>query len=313
MTDFKNNFSWSKSRDQIFKECKRKYYFNHYGFWEGWNNHASEEKKKLYYLKNIKTKEIWIGQVVHETVEEILRQYKLKTQIPREQALAMLKAKLSEQFKQSLTKKYNGFNNKLNKLFEHEYEIEISDEQWCELFDKAKKCIDNFYDSDIFKKIIETPRENWLLLEDFLSFDFEDELVYLSIDFALRDRDKIILYDWKTGKDRNDDFNIQLSCYALYAMERFGVPADKIIAKIYNLSTNTQKDFEITQEKINKTADYMRESIYEMRSLLSDRDENIAKEENFPKTKGYHCERCNFKKICIKEVDVKIDSNQSTL
>ena len=58
MTDFKNEFSWSKSRDNIFNECKKEYFFNHYGFWNGWDNHEEERIKKIYYLKQLKTKEI---------------------------------------------------------------------------------------------------------------------------------------------------------------------------------------------------------------------------------------------------------------
>ena len=31
--EFRNNFSWSVSRDSTFLECPRKYYFNYYGAW----------------------------------------------------------------------------------------------------------------------------------------------------------------------------------------------------------------------------------------------------------------------------------------
>jgi hypothetical protein len=31
MTEIRNEFSWSKSRDEIFQTCPRQYYFNYYG------------------------------------------------------------------------------------------------------------------------------------------------------------------------------------------------------------------------------------------------------------------------------------------
>ena len=36
MATFKNEFSWSKTRDETFKSCPRQYWFAYYGFWNGW-------------------------------------------------------------------------------------------------------------------------------------------------------------------------------------------------------------------------------------------------------------------------------------
>jgi hypothetical protein len=36
MATFKNEISWSKSRDETFKTCPRQYWFAYYGFWNGW-------------------------------------------------------------------------------------------------------------------------------------------------------------------------------------------------------------------------------------------------------------------------------------
>jgi hypothetical protein len=36
MTELKNEFSWSKTRDEVFKTCPRQYWFSYYGYWNGW-------------------------------------------------------------------------------------------------------------------------------------------------------------------------------------------------------------------------------------------------------------------------------------
>jgi len=36
MNQIKNEFSWSKNRDEIFGTCPRQYWFTYYGFWNGW-------------------------------------------------------------------------------------------------------------------------------------------------------------------------------------------------------------------------------------------------------------------------------------
>jgi hypothetical protein len=36
MAEFKNEFSWSKTRDEVFKTCPHQYWFAYYGYWNGW-------------------------------------------------------------------------------------------------------------------------------------------------------------------------------------------------------------------------------------------------------------------------------------
>jgi len=40
MSEIRNEFSWSKSRDEIFQTCPRQYYFNYYGYWGSWEKGA---------------------------------------------------------------------------------------------------------------------------------------------------------------------------------------------------------------------------------------------------------------------------------
>ncbi|NOZ64350.1 MAG: hypothetical protein GXO71_05370, partial [Caldiserica bacterium] len=47
MKELVNEFSWSKSRDIIFRECPRKYYFNYYGSWGGWKFDAPERTRQI--------------------------------------------------------------------------------------------------------------------------------------------------------------------------------------------------------------------------------------------------------------------------
>lgn len=300
MVDFKNEFSWSKSRDSMFKSCKRKYYYNYYGYWDGWKDFANDEKKKLYYLKKLKTKEIWIGEKVHEVIEFVLNKLKLGEKISMGHALSIIRAKLDAEFDESIIKAYTGFNSKLKKLFEHEYEIRITKEDKEDLFDLAGRCIANFYNSDVFMEIRQVPVEDWILLEDFLKFNYNGDTIYLSIDFALRKDGKIILYDWKTGKERFADFDLQLSLYSMYVAEKFDIDPENIIAKIYNVSIDKEDEFVINERKVEEIKKYMEKSIGSMKEVLSDVENNVAEEKYFKKKEGFSCGRCNFKKVCIE-------------
>ena len=42
MADLANEFSWSRSRDATFHECRRRYFYQYYGAWGGWETTAPE-------------------------------------------------------------------------------------------------------------------------------------------------------------------------------------------------------------------------------------------------------------------------------
>lgn len=301
MTDFKNEFSWSKSRNEMFNECKRKYFLYYYGSWNGWDNREEDKTKRIYYLKKLNTKEIWLGQIIHEVIKYVLNQLKDGKRVPLGYAIAILRKKFEEGFIQSSLKKYTGFKSKAHKFFEEEYGISISEEEKKELLKKAESCLTNFYNSDTFIEIKKIPVSDWISLEEFLTFNLEENRIFLSIDFAIKKGDKIIIYDWKTGKERSSEFDLQLTCYALYVSEKLGISPKNITARIFNLSINKEDTFEINEKKLIEMREYIKENISKMKSFLEDTKNNVAKEEKFPKEEGFYCSRCNFKKICSGE------------
>lgn len=297
--DFKNEFSWSKSRDELFGECKRKYYFNHYGYWGGWDPTAPERIRELYILKNLSTRQIWIGQVVHD----IIRYYLIKLKSGEEVTSGHLIFRLKKRLKEDLNCSEAGIYKKFPKrcgLVEHEYKMLISKEEWDELFKYAEKCIMNFYNSDILKGIKKEDIDKWLFLEDFLSFDFEGTKVYLIIDFAIKNEDnQVVLYDWKTGKERDVEMDVQLACYALYVLQKWNLSPDRIIIKKFNVALDKEDEFKVTAQTIEDIKDYIRKSIEAMKNILKDKEKNVAEEDNFQKTiEVKNCLRCNFKKVC---------------
>ena len=302
---FRNEFSWSKSRDVIFNECRRKYWFNHYGFWNGWIGSEDDRVKRIYYLKKLASKEVWLGSKVHEVIEFLLRKFLAGEEVSLSHALRILQKRMESDFVMSSLGGYSGFSSKAHRFFEDEYGIAIADAEKKGLFDKAEKCLKNFYNSDIFMEIRRAPIADWISLEEFLSFNFEGVRVYLSIDFAMRTGDKIVLYDWKTGGERKADYKLQLSLYALYVSEKFGIPAEKIMAKMIYLALGESEkadSFEVDSELLEEMRVYLRDSILGMKKLLRDISDNEAVEDDFEKCEGYWCSRCNFKKVCLSEV-----------
>jgi hypothetical protein len=72
MSTFKNEFSWSISRDCIFQTCPRHYDFNYYEYWGGWEINSPQRVKQIYVLKQLKNRYMWAGAKVHDCIERTL-------------------------------------------------------------------------------------------------------------------------------------------------------------------------------------------------------------------------------------------------
>ena len=295
----KNEFSWSKSRDEVFKECKRKYYFDKYGSWNGWNAGAGERTKKLYQLKKLSTRQVWLGKIIHEAIEHFLTELKAGNHLPLNTLLLLLNQELRSRYQSSEAGLYRTFHKK-GGLIEHEHNKVITKEEKEELFKLAEKCVRNFYNSEVLKEIKSLDVAKWLSLEEFLSFDFEGIKIFLSMDFVIKNGDnKIIIYDWKTGKDRDTEIGIQLACYALYVIQKWGLDPSKVIVKRCHLALDKEDEFFIDEKVIEQTKEYIRKSVVDMQNMLTDKENNLAEENKFPQTEDRRkCLRCNFRRVC---------------
>jgi len=300
MKELVNEFSWSKSRDERFQTCLRQYYFNYYGYWNGWLDDAPPGTRQIYILKNLKTRQMWAGEKVHQCIERTITN--LQRGIPIldiDQIVSITLNRMRADFKSSKMKHYLG-RPKSCALFEHEYDLGIPDELWRETARNVELCLRNFYNSEIFRELQEIPPGRWLETEQFSHFILEGVKIWAVMDCCFRSDSGITIIDWKTGTSTTEDNSIQLSCYALYVLERWGIDTPQIKIIEYNLSTDTPKDFFVTRRNIADIKGYIRGSIADMRSLLIDVKANIPKDESFfkPVDDRGISDRCNFRRIC---------------
>ncbi len=301
MGTLQNTFSWSKSRDEKFRECPRQYYFHHYGSWGGWDARADPKIRKLYILKNLKSRHMWLGEVVHHAIETALKHYQDTREMPTEAFLDRLTQRMRAEFRESRDRRYRERPGKAFGLYEHEYEQSISDEKWAEIHDNARRCFTNFANIVFPSMAKPVPVENWRLIETMQTFNFEGSLVYVKIDFAYEDDEGIKVVDWKTGKSEDVDNEIQLDCYGMFSKEHFKVPTESIQTVECNVNTGKSTVRRMIEAKIDFAKHYIRNSIAAMKKILADSENNIASEEDFPFTENEQtCRWCNFKKVCPK-------------
>ena len=301
MSTFKNEFSWSISRDRVFQTCPRQYYFNYYGYWGGRENAAPERTRQIYILKQLQNRYMWAGAKVHDCINHTLTNLQRGISVlDVDQIIEITLNQMREEFRSSREKRYLT-HPKTCALFEHEYEVPISDADWKNTADNVVQCLRNFYASETFAMLKELPQQMWLEVEDFSSFNLGSTKIWAVLDCSFRTDDGgVTIIDWKTGSSMSEDVSMQLSCYAMYAMQKWGVDPEKVKLIEYNLLANQGAEFTVSAAEIENTKTYIGGSIADMQSTLVDVDNNAPKkEEAFQKVEDDRIRSsCNFKKVC---------------
>jgi len=301
MKEFKNDFSWSISRDDTFRKCRRMYYFQYYGSWGGWDLASDKRTRAIYILKHLQNKQMWAGSKVHECIKNALS--KIKAGIGKIDTEQKIETTLDLMRKEFLSSKYKKYlkDPKTCALFEHEYGFEVSKEEWQSNADNVVECLKQFFNSDVYKEVSQLSDNQWLELEKFPFFYIKDLKIYAALDFAFRKNDEIFIYDWKTGREDPDKDKFQLACYGLFATDRWKIKGDKVKLVDFYLSSGNQNELSLENFKTDEIHDQIMNSINEMLDLLDSPQENIAAEDRFHFTENQQiCNYCNFKKICTK-------------
>ena len=304
MAQLKNEFSWSKSRDEKFKTCPRQYYCQYYGSWGGWDATAPEGTRHLYVLKQLVTRYMWVGSVVHGCIERSLKNLSRGIEVlTPERIIETTLAGMREDFRSSRSKTY-WTRPKSCALFEHEYALDVPDDAWRKTADDVRECLHNFYTSDLFASLRALPRKSWLEIEELDKFDVDGVKVWAKIDCSHRDDGSARIIDWKTGRSMGEENTLQLVCYALYGHQKWGLPVESITTAECYLLPMRVNEYRVSAGDIDDARAYIRGSVADMQSLLADvtHNEPLAEAAFEKTTHDRVCLRCNFLRLCRPEL-----------
>jgi hypothetical protein len=300
----KNTFQWSVSRERTFRECPRQYWFNHYGFWGGWEYDIDARTRDVYVLKQLKSRSTWVGEVVHDcikhSVENLSRGIRV---LPVDEILKITRSRMRNDFRLSRDGFYRDNPKSACGLFEHEYRVPVSDEEWRECADHVDRCLVTFYASDVWAQLCRTKPGDFLEIERFSNFSLDGATVTVKLDCATRETDHVIVWDWKTGKREGADAKLQLACYAFYIHQAYGIPIHRVRMRRFELSSGNVREQWMDEKQLTDTLEHVRGSIADMQSLLDDVDRNLAQEDRFRKEERREvCLRCNFLRVCAPNI-----------
>ena len=282
-------FSWSASRHDAFATCRRRYYYSYY---------ASLDDEGVRRLKKLSALPLWAGSVVHDAIESFLRANDALPSPEEREALvrSVVHSGMATDWRESEA------GSPRFRLFEHEYEIPVEPEDKRIAVNVVMRSLKNFFRSETLRRALELGRERWLALEDLVSFHVGEVEVFLRMDLAYRDRDgRVVIVDWKTGRGEGRFNEIQVAGYALYASEKGWVgDAEEISTELNYLVIPKAVRRPVTKKMVAHARSFIERSARDMKALLLDPVQNVARLEDFPMVERPQvCRRCNFRRLCF--------------
>jgi len=282
-------FSWSASRHDAFATCRRRYFYSYY---------ASLEDDEIRRLKKLSALPLWAGSIVHDTIESFLRTNDALPSPEDQEALvrSVVHSGMLADWRESEA------GSPRFRLFEHEYEVPVEQEDKRLAVTTVMRSLKNFFRTETLRRALAVGRSQWLALEDLVSFHVGDVEVFLRMDLAYRDQDgRVVIVDWKTGRGEGRFNEVQVAGYALYATEKGWVgDPEEISTELSYLVIPKAVRRGVTKKMVEHARSFIARSARDMRALLVDPVENLARREDFAMCdRPQVCRRCNFRRLCF--------------
>ncbi|BFK80547.1 hypothetical protein I3900191A7_06920 [Clostridium baratii] len=302
--------SWSISRIKTIKSCLREYYYTYYGSHRGWDPEASYEQKYSWRLKKLTN--IWLafGDVIHKAIKNIIdfKKNNIDKEIDVDALKEFVRTNLNIIVKQSSRKdsilRWNEYP-KGNMLLEYYYDGKLERENILEIKERIEQCVENIFESKTFFDINKGEYLNILEVDEgnFDYFFHEGVKVFALIDLLYLDNDRnIVIVDWKTGKQNEEDRE-QLLVYLLYVMEKYNVPVEKVKGRVEYLLQGEHVEYSFTNDDVEHIKNRISLEINVINALLVDENNNIPKDKDTFIMCGedFKCNKCKYRRLCKKE------------
>jgi hypothetical protein len=299
--ELKNEFSWSHSRDYLFRECKRAYFHHYYGSFGGWEKNAPEEVRRAYVLKNQTSIPALTGEVIHRAIHSVLKSLRSGATLFPESASQMAVNLFKTAWRESRSGEWSKNPKRYRNIFEIYYGQVPPEEELKKIPDRIQTCIDGFLRAEIYRTLRDQRDVEWLGVEELHDFPVDDVKVYAMPDLVIRREEILEIFDWKTGREREDDLS-QLGIYGLLGAHLFGGEPGRMRGTVLYLGEGSGFNVTVDSEALERARNRVRESSNAMRALLDDPGENRASIENFPQIDDLkRCHFCSFKELCGRE------------
>lgn len=297
----KPGLSWSRSRSAVFNACLRQYFYKHHFSWNGWNREAPERRRIAYRLSKMTSFPFLAGIAAHEAIRRTLcaiRDGDASPPSPVDIARDVIRRVKDGAVGRGWLQRPKAYPPLEEYYYDGAPSLEDRERWW----KVAKSSVEAFVASPLFSWIRRSDPADWLAVDEPANYDnpevFEIDgcRVWCRPDFAMRWRDKCLIFDWKTGTPKDDDRR-QLHAYALHARACWGFDTRNIRTVAVHLGDFgvVRRAFKVTPEALDAVESDIRTELDAMRRAETAGD----LEESWPLADdAAACTRCFFRELC---------------
>jgi hypothetical protein len=304
MADLVNTFSWSHSRRGTFDACPRQYWLTYYGSWGGWSPDAEPEVRQAYTEKKLTTRAMWIGTVVHDMAEGVLKDLQSGRRPSPDYHIRHAMNRARRDIRDSEGGRWREWPSRVCAFQDHYYEQPVASAQWDEALAVIERQVQGFFEQPTVRRLHQVP-ERLMEVEELSQVDVGDVPVWVKLDALVSDgQGGAVVIDWKTGAHHQTEVvAAQLGVYGLYCTMRHEIPADRIIAMHVNLRTGEHTQHPIDAAILDAAMADIQASAEAMRAKLVDVPGNVADRADFPMLPegDARCAGCQFRRSCGRE------------
>jgi len=320
------SLNWSISREKTLNDCERRYYFEYLA--GGRANSRDARLREVARLKKLKTIALWQGDVFHGIAAEAVRILRAKGNPTLDELIGNADQRLRTEWAQSapILESPEALVDDASSdgglvLFEHFYGMSIGAETLEAVCSRVASWIRRFLEwteHDRVAEKVQAAERVWIEPQGFGAgapgFRMDGVQITTRVDLALQHKElRFEIYDWKTGNGpsgleyRTDDEEYQVSVYQIWAETAFGVPLDKVHARLVYVASDPVivRSLPIDGEVKERALRRLSSAIGRARALHGVGDYAPLAEADFelalsPGT----CRWCRFKRLCKRMVDL---------
>lgn len=268
---FKNKFSWSPQREEMFNTCELCYVLHYYTAHEGWLSSASVDAQAAYRWKKART----MDQLVHRTLVDTLIKRVYTGSPSLKELYASIMSQLDEAFRSSLKSKRQWYHkpNQSPMLYELAYEDEVDASYTNQVKKDLQTAIAHFKGSQLVKELADKTNTLLEVRQQFrggYSYFDHDKLgvrMYADVQVVHERADgTIIATVFKTTKEPTSLSHIRLIAQVI--SETKEVDIERIIVRDEYLCDGTWTDFPVSRDTIRLSDIAMEDSVNMMADFL---------------------------------------------
>ncbi|MCX8229068.1 MAG: PD-(D/E)XK nuclease family protein [Planctomycetota bacterium] len=297
-TKFQCELSWSASRSKEFERCRKENWYSRYGSWGWWTERPQGAKYEVMTHKNLTSLPALAGTCMHDAIEHWFSLRSNGTAMTSHELFEDARERFREGWRESAGDGWASQPNKSVHLEEHHYGEQIEEIRTSRVQEMMTRASHYFCESKDLQAVREVNPESWLSVESMDTWSFLGTKIYSIPDFAYEKDGTFHIWDWKTGRPREDDW-FQLHTYALYGCEKWSADPESIVLHAAYLNEQIVQTKEVNIQALGDVQDAMSMSVRAMMEVHYDPDVDPCVKENWPENGApSQCGRCRYRGLC---------------